>query len=156
MVKEDAIMRKKGLMALGLAVGMSLALPLLSYAGALKVDETGWQYQNDDGTYLVNRWEWLDLNNDGIAECYYFNEKGYLLMGTTTPDNYTVNENGAWTVDGVVQTKSVEIRVIGTGELRASDGTVIPQDIVDGFRAVGWSDSLIIQAWEEAVAGSGV
>ena len=29
-------------------------------------------------------------------------------MSATTPDNYTVNESGAWTVDGVVQTKNVE------------------------------------------------
>lgn len=147
-------MRKKSFMVLGLTVAMSLSLPLLSYAGGWKVDEIGWWYQNDDGTYPVNQWEWLDVNNDGIAECYYFNENGYLLMGTTTPDNYTVNEKGAWIVDGMVQTKNVEVRAIGTGELRASDGTVIPQDIVDGFRAVGWSDSLIIQTWEETVAGS--
>ena len=32
MVKEDTVMRKKGLMVLGLTVAMSLSLPLLSYA----------------------------------------------------------------------------------------------------------------------------
>ena len=35
-------------------------------------------------------------------------ENGYCLMAATTPDNDTVNESGAWTVDGVVQTKNVE------------------------------------------------
>lgn len=31
-----------------------------------------------------------------------------MLVSSTTPDNYIVNENGAWVVDGVVQTKAVE------------------------------------------------
>ena len=55
----------------------------------------------------VNTWAWIDGNKDGIAECYYFNENGYMLANTNTPDNYTVNENGAWTINGVVQTKNM-------------------------------------------------
>lgn len=31
-------------------------------------------------------------------------------MAATTPDHYTVNANGAWIVDGIVQTKEVEIQ----------------------------------------------
>lgn len=142
-------MRKKSLKVLGLVMGMSLSMSLLSYAGGWKVDEIGWYYQNDNGTCLANQWEWIDGNKDGVAECYYFNESGHMLANTTTPDNYTVNENGAWTVNGVVQTKNVEVKAVGSGELRTSDGTVIPQDIVDNFRKAGWSDDLIISTWEE-------
>ena len=55
-------------------------------------------------------WHWIDDNKDGISECYYFQEasdgrRGRLYKGTTTPDGYTVNEKGQWTIDGVVQTK---------------------------------------------------
>lgn len=89
-------MKKKSLMILGLAIGMSLSMSLLSYAGEWKQDTTGWWWQNDDGTYPVNRWQWIDGNNDGIAEYYYFNENGYLLVDTTIPDSYIVNKDGAW------------------------------------------------------------
>lgn len=44
----------KSLKVLGLAIGMSFSLPLLSYAGEWKQDTTGWWWQNDDGTYPVS------------------------------------------------------------------------------------------------------
>ena len=58
----------------------------------------------DDGSYPTNTWQWNDGNGDGVSESYYFNENGYMLANTVTPDNYTVNADGAWTVNGVVQT----------------------------------------------------
>lgn len=32
-------------------------------------------------------------------------KKGMLLRNTVTPDGYTVDHTGAWTVDGQVQTR---------------------------------------------------
>ncbi len=107
-------MKKKSLIMLSSTILMSLSLPILSNAQQWITDGTGWQFQKDDGTYIMNQWEWLDPDNDGTAECYYFNESGYCLMDTTTPDNYTVNERGAWTVNGAVQTKVVEARTYVT------------------------------------------
>lgn len=101
-------MMKKGLAILTSTLIMGLSLPLLSYAGEWKQDAIGWWWQNDDGTYPISQWEWIDGNKDGIAECYYFNENGYCLMATTTPDNYTVNESGAWIVNGLIMTRPVE------------------------------------------------
>ena len=66
-----------------------------------------WWYDNGDGTYPYSRWEWLDGNNDGIAECYYFDAEGWMLANTTTPDGYSVNADGAWIEGGKVQVKSV-------------------------------------------------
>ena len=40
------------------------------------------------------------------GKCYYFTPEGYCLTGTQTPDGYTVDETGAWVVDGVVQTQA--------------------------------------------------
>ena len=54
----------------------------------------------------MNSWQWLDGNNDGIAESYYFDGNGYMLANTTTSDGYTVKADGAWTVNGVVQTQA--------------------------------------------------
>ena len=111
MVKEDTVMRKKSFMVLGLTVAMSLSLPLLSYAGEWKEDNIGKWYQNDDGTYPVSQWKWIEFNNGGLELCYYFNESGYLVVNATTPDNYIVNENGAWIENGLIMT-----RPVGSGE----------------------------------------
>ena len=100
-------MKKKELMVLGLAAIMSLSLPLLSYAGEWKEDNIGKWYQNDDGTYPVSQWKWIEFNNGGLELCYYFNESGYLVVNATTPDNYTVNENGAWIENGLIVTRPV-------------------------------------------------
>lgn len=106
----------KRLNGLSLGIIMSLSLPLLSYAGEWKEDSRGLRWQNDDGSFPANQWEWIDDNNDGIFKCYYFNEEGYLLTDTTTPDNYTVNRKGEWTIDYIVQRQ---------GQYRGAD---MPQD----------------------------
>lgn len=69
-------------------------------------DDKGWRYvtQVSGNTWFSNCWQWLDGNQDGTAECYCFDSNGYIYTDTTTPDGYTVNAEGAWTVDGVVQT----------------------------------------------------
>lgn len=87
-------------------MAVSLAFPAM--AGEWMRDETGWRWQEADGSYPANVWQWLDGNGDGISECYYFNEAGYLMTDTITPDQYSVNADGAWTEGGVVQTRETE------------------------------------------------
>lgn len=63
--------------------------------------ETGgkrWWYENTDGSYSKSSWQAID------GKWYYFDAEGWMLSSTTTPDGYTVNENGQWVKDGVVQT----------------------------------------------------
>lgn len=84
---------------------MSMTILISAFAGEWKQDITGWKYQNDNGTNAINGWQWIDANHDNIAECYYFDASGYCLMNTQTPDGMTVDSNGAWIVDGVVQQK---------------------------------------------------
>lgn len=76
-----------------------------AFAGTWKQDAKGWWWDNGNGTWPANTWQWCDGNGDGTAECYYFDGNGYCLMNTTTPDGYTVNKDGAWTVNGAVQTQ---------------------------------------------------
>lgn len=45
--------------------------------------------------------------------------------------------------------KNVEVEPVGTGELRISDETLVPQEVVDVYRELNWSDDLIILTWEE-------
>lgn len=89
------------------AVFMSLAMTVTSFAGQWVQDYSGWWYQNDDGSYPANGWQWIDGNHDGIAENYYFDANGYCLMNTMTPDGNMVDANGAWVMGGVVQTQVV-------------------------------------------------
>lgn len=69
---------------------LSLLFVTTSFAGDWKQDDKGWRYQEDDGTYPSNSWK--EINNNW----YYFNEGGYMLSDTTTPDGYIVNKSGEW------------------------------------------------------------
>lgn len=77
-----------------------------AFAGQWAGDQKGWWYHNDDGSYPSNTWQWIDGNGDGISECYYFDASGYCMMNGTTPDGYEVNQNGAWVLNGTIQTKA--------------------------------------------------
>lgn len=63
---------------------------------------------NTQGQMLTG-WNWIDANGDGMAECYYFSASGELLVNTTTPDGFTVHQDGAWIVDGILQSRANEI-----------------------------------------------
>lgn len=81
-----------------------IALIILTFnTFALSIKDNRYYYNNKD--YYKSCWQWLDLNNDGVYECYYFNVLGHMTKNSTTPDGYKVNEKGEWTVDGVVQRK---------------------------------------------------
>lgn len=95
------------LAALGLAAVMTVGAASTVMAAEWKKDSTGWWWQNDDGSYPISSWQWLDGNKDGVAEYYYFDSTGYMLENTKTPDGNTVNADGAWILDGVVQTQTV-------------------------------------------------
>lgn len=103
-------MKKKFLVAaLAAATMMTLSMSLYADSTGWRKNATGWWYATNDAgtTWHASSWQWLDGNKDGIAECYYFDGNGYCLMNTTTPDGYQVDANGAWIVNGVVQTKQV-------------------------------------------------
>lgn len=93
---------------LSLTIILALSMNFTTYAGQWKQDETGWWYQNDDGSVTKDTWKWIDGNEDGISECYYFGDNGILYVNTITPDGYYVNEDGAWVDNGIVQEKIFE------------------------------------------------
>ena len=93
-----------------LATAFALSIfSITASAGSWQSDVNGWWWLNDDGSYPVNTWMWLDGNNDGVAEYYYFNENGYMLANTTAPDGKTADADGKWIVDGVIQTMAVNM-----------------------------------------------
>lgn len=52
-------------------------------------DSTGWWYQNPDMSYPKSTWQEID------GKWYYFNENGYMLENTVTPDGNKVGADGA-------------------------------------------------------------
>jgi len=133
------------LLIAGMAAGLSLAAGFTAYAGQWKHDGIGWWYENDGGSYCAGEWRWIDGNRDGIAECYYFDAAGY-MAGDTVVDGYTVNVDGAWTVDGVVQTRSVQNEARPKAELDDFDD----EEVKDSF------DDEAVEEAEEALRQAGM
>lgn len=101
---------KKRILTMIAAAVMTLTMSITAFAhtGVWQQDGTGWWWQRQNGNYPTNQWVWIDGNADNIVECYYFGPDGYMLANTTTPDGYTVDANGAWTVNGVVQSRAMQ------------------------------------------------
>ena len=99
---------RKTSFGLMLITGAISALMTINVFANWTMDHTGYRWRYEDGSYASSTWLWLDGNEDGIAECYCFDANGYMLKSCTTPDGYTVDANGAWTVDGRIVTKSTE------------------------------------------------
>ena len=136
-------MRKKTL-SIMLACAATMVMTTPAFAAGWQKDNVGWWYQNDDGTYPKKEWKWLDGNGDGIAECYYFNPSGYCVMNAMTPDGYMVNADGAWVVNGVVQTQKSSKKAYSEEELLASitrrSPYIVREKIVADFNNDGISE----------------
>lgn len=93
----------------GIALGLmtaALAVPAFAgnWANGTGANAARWWYSNGDGTYVKGEWKWIDGNNDGTAEYYYFDKDGWMAAGKTV-GSHVLNANGQWTVNGVVRTK---------------------------------------------------
>lgn len=74
--------------------------------------DQNWYYLNpaSDGTRgkMMTGWAWI-TDSDGITRCYYFNPNSDGVRGkmitNTVIDGNTLDMNGHWTVNGIVQTR---------------------------------------------------
>lgn len=82
-------MKKKSVL-FAMAAAFTVLSSAPAFAGQWQMDNVGWWYLEDNNTYPVGGWMTID------GAMYYFNNNGYLLTNTITPDGYTVDENGAW------------------------------------------------------------
>ena len=99
--------KKKIFISAAAAALLAISAPAAAYAGMWELTgaEEGssgavWRYRDDTGAYLTDTWAWIDGNADGEAECYAFDGAGVMYADTVTPDGWTVDRNGAWTVNG--------------------------------------------------------
>ena len=83
-----------------LALVASLSFSTMTAFADWKQEGNTWKYQNSDGKYATSTWQWIN------GKSYCFDSNGNMYANTTTPDGYTVNADGAWTVNGVIQTKT--------------------------------------------------
>lgn len=80
------------------------------HTGWYKNKYNQWFYleENDEATQgqMQLGWKWIK-SKDGKMRCYYFEENGTitgsLLVDTIVDNKYTINANGAWTVNGIEQ-----------------------------------------------------
>lgn len=79
-----------------------------------KQESGKWKYVSPDGTYIYNSWRWIDGNGDGKYEFYCFDANGYLYTDTTTPDGLTVDANGAWIQNNIVQQQDANSQMLTT------------------------------------------
>ena len=86
---------KKNISVILCAASLTIGVAFTSFAGQWKQDSIGWWYQNDDGSYQQDGWF-----QDVDGKYYYFNQAGYMLANTTTPDGYYVDASGAWVQNG--------------------------------------------------------
>ena len=89
--------RKKIVAAAAAAVMLAGIAAQTVFALGWETDAAGRKYIQQDYTYVTNGWKWID------EYCYYFGPDGYVLTNCVTPDNFTVDQAGIWTVDGVRQ-----------------------------------------------------
>lgn len=106
-------MRKQ--LVLGVALILATAMSMTAYAGNWETVGNDWKYKEDNGTYAANGWQWID------GKSYYFDTNGIMAKDTTI-DGYTVNLDGQWTVNGVVQTQGTTGQAANTSGVNHSDG----------------------------------
>ena len=80
----------------------------VSYMPGWYKDGDNWRYIQKDGYYKANSWY-----QDTDGKYYYFNMGAVMVVNTTTPDGYYVDENGVW--DGNASTVITEKKNLGPG-----------------------------------------
>lgn len=91
MKKGKATMKKRNKKAayiIGLALAISSATAGTALAGSWAKDNTGWWYDNGNGTYPASSWQWID------GAWYYFDSNGYMKTGWIN-NTYYCAESGA-------------------------------------------------------------
>lgn len=111
-----------GVLAVGSAMP-AFALDLKQYYGQDSTEiKTGYSYElKQDYRFCsghknkIPGWAWID------GYCYYFTNKNMRekITNGTTPDGCTVDDQGRWTVDGVVQYNGYGSLQVGTDALYA-------------------------------------
>lgn len=141
-------MKAKKYAGMLVTAAMITAISTTALAAGWQQNATGWWYGTnaDNSQWYSNGWQWIDGNGDGTAECYYFDQNGYMLANTTTPDGFQVDQNGAWIVNGSVQVQSALSGTEIMNEGKTADG--FPR--LDGlYLDTTWKDYYFVHTAED-------
>ena len=105
MIKKLALFVGASIMVCGISNPAYAGFTEDGIRGSWKKDDHGWQWENEDGTRLKNTWKWIDVAENRLEYCFYFDENGYRVEDTITPDGYYVNIEGKWMEGNTVMTK---------------------------------------------------
>ena len=149
-------MKNKRLALVVLTAGLSVLSCIPAFASGWQKDTVGWWYGTNENntTWYNSGWQWVDGNNDGIAESYYFNSNGYIAVNTTV-DGYTVNNDGAWTVNGIVQIKQVTADNTTTQTPQGGGSGSTNQQAGSGSQQTSNSNILGENGWNPFAGGGG-
>jgi hypothetical protein len=92
MVKEDTVMRKKSLIVLGLTIGMSLSMSLLSYASTFSEywyqdNQGNWHIKDNNGNMVTNAWLCDDaVGSNGQDIWYLIDSNGNMVSAGLVQD----------------------------------------------------------------------
>lgn len=86
--KRGKSMKKIGAI-IGIAI-LTVSMSMTVFAGEWKQDNKKWWYQNEDGSYPKQKWQEVD------GKQYYFDENGFMVNNTITPDGFRVGEDGTF------------------------------------------------------------
>ena len=90
-------MKIKKLLLIGMVVAaLTVCNASVASAGCLHDPLVGTVWVHPDGTRAFGGWYWLDPDQNGISEKYYFDLNGALFVSRGTPDYCAVNEQGQW------------------------------------------------------------
>ena len=100
------------------AAVLTLTMSMTAFAGSWQKNNTGWWYQNDDGSYPKNQWKkingkWYRFDENGYMQTgwfkngntyYYLKSNGAMAIDEWVEDGkYYVDSNGHWIKDAVMQ-----------------------------------------------------
>ncbi len=146
---------KRQLFTAALSVALSCAAAAPAFAGVWLHDSGSgkWHYdylgRGTDAGFLKSQWAWIDGNHDGISECYYFDADGNMLASTEA-EGCTLNANGQWTVNGVVQTKQEGVTVSSAAatelvsDAPAESNYYARFDSAETASGLQWSDGFVL------------
>ncbi len=100
---------------------LTLVLGIAAHAGNwVGSAETGWRYQNDDGSYVTAAWfqdtdgAWYYFGPDALMQhdtwidgLYYVDSSGKMMTNAVTPDGYQVGPDGKWIQGAASQPETV-------------------------------------------------
>ncbi|MEG1574961.1 MAG: hypothetical protein RR341_07825, partial [Bacteroidales bacterium] len=107
-LKETNPMKIKKLIAVVLAATMTIISAVPAAAAVTRQTSNGLFYTDNGKDIKYPCWIWLD------GACYYYKNAANILKNTTTPDGYTVDAEGRWTVNGQIQSNGYGYQVMGT------------------------------------------